>query len=51
VAKDGDSTISIEVNEVAHTNGTAATWEDGANTVEITVTNGLETETVYSDCD
>jgi hypothetical protein len=45
VAKDGEATIAIEVNGVAHTNGTAATWENGANTVEITVTNGTETET------
>lgn len=45
VAKDGDSTISIKVNGVAHTNGTAATWEAGENTVEITVLNVVETET------
>lgn len=45
VAKDGDSTISIKVNGVAHTNGTAATWEAGENTVEITVLNVIETET------
>jgi len=45
VAKDGEATIVIKVNGVAHTNGTAATWENGANTVEITVTNGTETET------
>ena len=45
VAKDGEATIAIKVNGVAHTNGTAATWENGANTVEITVTNGTETET------
>jgi len=45
VAKDGEATIAIKVNGVDHTNGTAATWEEGANTVEITVTNGTETET------
>ena len=45
VAKDGEATIAIEVNGVAHTNGTAATWEAGANTVDITVTSGTETET------
>jgi hypothetical protein len=45
VAKDGEATIEIKVNDVAHTNGTAATWETGENTVEITVTSGSETET------
>lgn len=45
VAKDGDSSISIKVNDVAHTNGTAATWQEGENTVDVTVLNGLETET------
>ncbi len=45
VAKDGEADIAIEVNDVAHTNGTAATWQEGANTVEVTVTNGAETET------
>lgn len=45
VAKDGDSIISIKVNDVAHTNGTAATWQEGENTVEVTVTSGTETET------
>lgn len=45
VAKDGEATIAIKVNDAAHTNGTAATWEAGANTVEVTVTNGTETET------
>ncbi len=45
VAMDGEATIAIKVNDVAHTNATAATWEAGANTVEITVTSGTETET------
>lgn len=45
IAKDGEATIEIEVNGAAHVNGTAATWEAGANTVEITVTSGTETET------
>jgi len=45
VAKDGEATISIKVNGVAHTNGTPATWDAGANKVEVTVTNGAETET------
>jgi len=45
VAKDGEATISIKVNGVAHANGTPATWDAGANKVEVTVTNGAETET------
>lgn len=45
VAIDGEATIAIKVNNVEHTNGTAATWAAGANTVEITVTSGTETET------
>lgn len=45
VALDGEGTIEILVNDVEHTNGTAATWNAGANTVEITVTSGTETET------
>ncbi len=45
VAKDGEATIAIKVNDAVHANGTAATWEAGANTVDITVTSGTETET------
>jgi HK97 family phage major capsid protein len=45
VAKDGEASLEIKVNGVAHTNGTAATWANGENTVEITVTSGAETET------
>ncbi|WP_461367324.1 cadherin-like beta sandwich domain-containing protein, partial [Candidatus Darwinibacter acetoxidans] len=45
VAKDGEATIAIKVNDVDHENGTSATWDAGANTVEITVTSGTETET------
>lgn len=45
VAKDGEAEIEILVNEAPHTNGTSATWEDGENTVEITVTSGTESET------
>jgi HK97 family phage major capsid protein len=44
-AKDGEATIAIKLNGSAHTNGTAATWTNGANTVEITVTSGTEEET------
>ena len=45
VAMDGEATIEIEVNDAAHTNGTAATWSAGANTVSVVVTSGTETET------
>lgn len=45
IAKDGDATITIKVNNAAHTNGTAATWEAGENTVVITVLNDTEDET------
>ena len=45
VAKDGEATIAIKVNDADHTNGTAATWDAGENTVEITVTSGTESET------
>jgi len=45
VAKDGEATVAILVNDVAHVNGTAATWAEGANTVDITVTKDGETET------
>jgi hypothetical protein len=42
---DGEATIEILVNDGAHNNGAAATWNVGENTVEITVTSGTETET------
>ena len=45
VAKDGEATIAIKVNNADHTNGTAATWDAGENTVVITVTSGTESET------
>lgn len=45
LAKDGEAEISILLNGVAHTNGAAATWLAGANTVEITVEIAGETET------
>ncbi len=47
VAKDGEATIAIKLNGAAHTNGAAATWNTGANTVEVTVTVGGESE-VYT---
>lgn len=39
-ATDEDATVSIEVNGTALTSGSAATWNAGANTVEVKVTNG-----------
>lgn len=39
--------IAIKVNDVAHTNDTAATWNLGANVVEIKVTYGT-TEKTYT---
>ncbi|NDL68852.1 phage major capsid protein [Anaerotalea alkaliphila] len=45
VAMDGEATVEILVNDVAHVNGTAATWDAGENTVVVNVTSGSETET------
>ena len=45
IAADDDATIGITLNAVAHVNGAAATWEEGVNTVLITVTNGTATKT------
>ena len=39
-AKDEDATVSIKANDTAITSGSAATWNAGANTVEVKVTNG-----------
>lgn len=43
MATDSNATIAIAVNGTPITNGTAATWDSGDNTVEITVTNGTVT--------
>lgn len=45
-AKSG-AQITIKINDEAHTNGAAATWETGENTVEITVKYGT-TQRVYT---
>ncbi len=45
IAKDGDATIEILNGTTPVTNGTAATWADGENTLTINVTSGNETET------
>jgi HK97 family phage major capsid protein len=45
LALDGEAEITIKLNGEAHTNGTAATWTEGENTVEITVVSGTDTET------
>lgn len=39
-AEDEDAEITILNGETPVTNGTAATWQEGANTVTITVKNG-----------
>lgn len=40
------ASAAIKVNGVAHTSGTAATWDEGDNTVEVTVTgSGLVSQT------
>ena len=44
-AEDSEATVEIKVGETTVTNGTAATWADGENTLTITVTNGTETKT------
>ena len=41
IAKDGDASVGITVNgETEIESGSAATWSDGENTVEVKVTNG-----------
>ncbi len=46
-AAKSNSTVEIKLNGSVHTNGAAATWTSGANTVEITVKNGTTTK-VYT---
>lgn len=45
--EDEGAKVSILNGETPVTNGTAATWQEGANTVTITVTNG-EAEEGYT---
>lgn len=45
VAMNGEATIAILNGETPVTNGAAATWADGANTLTVTVTIGEATET------
>lgn len=44
-AADESAGVSITVNGDSLTNGSSATWEDGENTVVITVTNGGSSKT------
>jgi hypothetical protein len=44
---DEDATVEILVGETEIENGSNASWEEGENTLTITVTNGTE-ETVYT---
>ena len=46
-AEDDDAEITILNGETPVTNGSAATWAEGANTVKVTVTNGAAQE-VYT---
>lgn len=48
VATDEDATIAITVNDDPLENGSSATWEDGENTVEITVSKEGATSTTYT---
>lgn len=45
IVADPDATVAITVEGTAHVNGADATWEEGVNTVLITVTNGDATKT------
>ena len=45
--EDGDATVTIKVNGAEVENGTAATWQAGANTVSVEVRNG-EATTEYT---
>lgn len=42
---DQDATVAITNGSTSVTNGEAATWEVGENTLTIVVTNGTATET------
>lgn len=44
-AEDPRATIEIKNGSVLVTNGTAATWSDGENTLTVKVTNGSATKT------
>ena len=44
-AADNDATVAIKVNNESHTSGQSATWDTGANTVVVTVTNDGATKT------
>ena len=45
--EDEDATVTIMVGETPVTNGQAATWTEGPNTVTVTVQNG-EAQEVYT---
>lgn len=45
--EDNEATVTILNGETPMSNGTAATWTEGANTVTITVKNG-EAQKVYT---
>lgn len=45
---DESLTVTITLNDVEIENGDDATWEDGENVIEITVTNSASAEKVYT---
>lgn len=45
VPASGSADVNITVGEKAVTNGTAATWAEGSNTVKVVVTDGEQTKT------
>lgn len=45
--EDDDAAVTILNDETPVTNGSAATWTDGANTVKVTIKNGTA-EKVYT---
>ena len=45
VPASGSAEVNITVGEKAVTNGTAATWTEGSNTVKVVVTDGEQTKT------
>ena len=47
VARDESAAVAITVNGAEHESGTAATWQDGENTVVATVTT-VDSRTVYT---
>lgn len=47
-AKNAKATVAIKVNDADFVNGSSATWNAGANTVQITVSYGTTTAKIYT---